>query len=273
VRLRKELTDAGLDAGPDTIAWHLTHHHRSPCRGPRSAAPDPPALVTPSRRSDPSPPTSASKPRCPTRPGSPTSPTTDSPTRRPPRPDVEIISWLDDCTRYALHVSAHPRITTPIVLATFRKPQTSTDPRIHAHRQRHGLHRPTGRPRPRRPQLLRTSNSPTRHRDPEELPPQPPHHLRQGRAVPADDEEVATRPTRPAEHDHRAPGPPRRLRRRVQPPPPAPLPATPRHPATLYDSMPKALPGATATPTPTTGSATTASMVAGAGFEPATSGL
>ena len=30
---------------------------------------------------------------------------------------VEIITWLDDCTRYALHVSAHARITTPIVKA------------------------------------------------------------------------------------------------------------------------------------------------------------
>ena len=27
LRLRKELTDAGLDAGADTIGWHLTHHH------------------------------------------------------------------------------------------------------------------------------------------------------------------------------------------------------------------------------------------------------
>ena len=35
--------------------------------------------------------------------------------------DIEVISWLDDCTRYALHVSAHRRITTPIVLATFRE--------------------------------------------------------------------------------------------------------------------------------------------------------
>ena len=35
--------------------------------------------------------------------------------------EVEIISWLDDCTRYALHVTAHRRITTPIVLSTFRK--------------------------------------------------------------------------------------------------------------------------------------------------------
>jgi transposase InsO family protein len=41
-----------------------------------------------------------------------------------PGADVEIISWLDDCTRYALHVSAHPRVTTPIVLGTFRKALT-----------------------------------------------------------------------------------------------------------------------------------------------------
>ena len=27
VRLRKELADAGLDAGAETIGWHLTHHH------------------------------------------------------------------------------------------------------------------------------------------------------------------------------------------------------------------------------------------------------
>jgi transposase InsO family protein len=38
---------------------------------------------------------------------------------------VEIISWLDDCTRYALHISAHTRITGLIVRASFR--QTVTD--------------------------------------------------------------------------------------------------------------------------------------------------
>ena len=29
LRLRKQLTDAGLDAGADTIGWHLQHHHDS----------------------------------------------------------------------------------------------------------------------------------------------------------------------------------------------------------------------------------------------------
>jgi transposase len=27
IRLRKELAEVGLDAGPDTICWHLRHHH------------------------------------------------------------------------------------------------------------------------------------------------------------------------------------------------------------------------------------------------------
>ena len=33
--------------------------------------------------------------------------------------DVEIISWLDDHSRYLLHISAHPRITGPTVTTTF----------------------------------------------------------------------------------------------------------------------------------------------------------
>ena len=27
LQLREKLASAGLDAGPDTIAWHLAHHH------------------------------------------------------------------------------------------------------------------------------------------------------------------------------------------------------------------------------------------------------
>ena len=46
---------------------------------------------------------------CPTRPGRPTSPTTASPTGT----DVEILTWLDDHSRYALLVTAHRRVTGP----------------------------------------------------------------------------------------------------------------------------------------------------------------
>jgi DNA-binding transcriptional regulator LsrR (DeoR family) len=28
IRLRKQLSEQGLDAGPDTIAWHLRQHHQ-----------------------------------------------------------------------------------------------------------------------------------------------------------------------------------------------------------------------------------------------------
>jgi transposase InsO family protein len=34
--------------------------------------------------------------------------------------DIEILTWLDDCTRYALRVSAHHRVSGPTVLAEFR---------------------------------------------------------------------------------------------------------------------------------------------------------
>nr|WP_254052289.1 hypothetical protein [Aeromicrobium sp. A1-2] len=34
--------------------------------------------------------------------------------------DTEILTWLDDCTRMAIRVTAHHRVTTPIVLAEFR---------------------------------------------------------------------------------------------------------------------------------------------------------
>ena len=36
------------------------------------------------------------------------------------RTDIEILTWLDDCSRYALNITAHPTVTTPIVLAQFR---------------------------------------------------------------------------------------------------------------------------------------------------------
>ena len=121
LQLRKRLTEAGLDAGADTLGWHLTQHHQ----------------VTLSR---------ATINRILTRAGA----VVPEPAKRPkssyvrfqaeqpnetwqsdfthyrltrpdgtPGRDTEIITWLDDHSRYALHISAHPCITAPIVLATF----------------------------------------------------------------------------------------------------------------------------------------------------------
>jgi transposase InsO family protein len=117
IRLRKELAGQGLNAGPQTIAWHLEHHHQvtvSPATISRYLARH--GLVTP------------------------------QPSKRPrssylrfaaEQPnecwqsdfihwqlaggrEIEIVSWLDDHSRLALSVTAHPVITGQVVLATFR---------------------------------------------------------------------------------------------------------------------------------------------------------
>ena len=130
VELRKHLTEAGLDAGPDTIAWHLEHHHRikvSTATVARTLSRQ--GLVDPSPKKRPKSSYIRFQAAMPnetwqsdfthyrlTRPH-------DTPGTRT-GPDTEIITWLDDHARYALHVSAHPRITGPIVLATFRETAT-----------------------------------------------------------------------------------------------------------------------------------------------------
>lgn len=121
--LRKELTEAGLDAGPDTIAWHLAQRHQvhlSVSTVSRTLAREGLVIPEPKKR-----PKSSYHRFAAAMPNECwQSDFTHYWLRRPdgtPVAETEIISWLDDCTRYALHVSAHRRVTTPIVLATFRE--------------------------------------------------------------------------------------------------------------------------------------------------------
>jgi transposase len=70
VELRRTLTERGLDAGPETIGWHLQRHHGeivsvSTIRRHLIAA----GLIEPAPRNGRSRPTSGSKPSCPTRHG------------------------------------------------------------------------------------------------------------------------------------------------------------------------------------------------------------
>ena len=117
VRLRKELTEQGLDAGPDTIAWHLAHHHQvtvSPATAARYLAAS--GLVVPEPRKRPK----SSYIRF----------AAEQPnecwqadfTHYPLAggTGTEILTWLDDHSRYALSVTAWNRVTGPIVLSTFR---------------------------------------------------------------------------------------------------------------------------------------------------------
>jgi transposase InsO family protein len=121
LRLRKQLAEAGHDAGADTIAWHLAQHHQL-----RVAR--------------------ATVHRILTRHGA----VVPQPKKRPkssyirfqaalpnqcwqadfthyrltnldgtPGTDAEILSWLDDCSRYLLSITAHRRVTGPTVLSSF----------------------------------------------------------------------------------------------------------------------------------------------------------
>jgi transposase InsO family protein len=118
IELRARLASKGLDAGPHTIAWHLEHHHglivsaASIHRHLRAAG-----LVTPQPQKRPK----SSYIRF----------AAEQPNERwqadfthwwlADGTHVEILNWLDDHARYALSVTAHHRITGPIVLAEFRK--------------------------------------------------------------------------------------------------------------------------------------------------------
>ncbi len=123
VELREKLSATGLDAGPDTIVWHLAHHYEiTVSRATVARHLTRTGLVIPEPNKRPK--SSfirfeASMPnecwqadfthyrltRPDGRPGS----------------DSEVLSWLDDCSRYALRVTAHVRVTGPIVLTEFRK--------------------------------------------------------------------------------------------------------------------------------------------------------
>ncbi|MCX6401005.1 MAG: IS481 family transposase [Propionibacteriales bacterium] len=122
IELRNNLTARGLDAGPDTIAWHLTQHHDITISvATISRYLTRAGLVVPEPKKKPKSSYIRFQAQMPNE-------TWQSDFTHYPLTDtttfpkgIEIITWLDDCTRYALHVSAHRAITTPIVTATFRK--------------------------------------------------------------------------------------------------------------------------------------------------------
>ena len=116
--LRDKLSSAGLDAGPETIAWHLAQHHQiTVSRATIARTLARAGLVTPEPKKRPK----SSYIRFEAKMPNETWQSDFTHYRLTTGADVEIISWLDDCTRYALHVSAYTRITGPIVTRTFRE--------------------------------------------------------------------------------------------------------------------------------------------------------
>ncbi|MGW4424933.1 IS481 family transposase [Streptosporangium sp. NPDC004631] len=122
VRLRKELTGQGLDAGPDTIAWHLRHHHRhTVSRATISRYLTRHGLVTPEPKKRPR----SSYIRFQAAQPNETWQADFTHYRLTDGTDTEILTWLDDHSRYALHISAWPRVTGPVVRDTFRHAVTA----------------------------------------------------------------------------------------------------------------------------------------------------
>ncbi len=117
VQLRTQLTAGGHDAGPDTIAWHLTQHHGVTVSAATiSRHLTKAGLVVPEPKKKPR----SSYIRFEAGMPNETWQSDFTHYRLVDRTDVEILTWLDDCTRYALGITAHRAVTTPIVLATFQ---------------------------------------------------------------------------------------------------------------------------------------------------------
>jgi len=126
LELREKLTATGLDAGPDTIRWHLEHHHSiAVSKATISRYLAKAGLVVPDPKKKPKSSYIRFQAEMPNETWQ--ADFTHYRLRRPdgrpdgrPGADTEILTWLDDCSRYALSVTVHPRVTGPIVLATFR---------------------------------------------------------------------------------------------------------------------------------------------------------
>jgi transposase len=121
LRLRKELIGQGHDAGADTLRWHLRqHHHLTVSRATIHRILVRAAAVTPAPQKRPR----SSWIRFEAEQPNETwqSDFTHYRLTHPdgrPGADVEVITWLDDHSRMALHISAHRRITAHVVHATF----------------------------------------------------------------------------------------------------------------------------------------------------------
>lgn len=118
VNLRAELTKQGLDAGPVTIQWHLQQHHDitvsvSTIRRRLLAA----GLIEPAPRKRPK----SSYTRFQAALPNETWQSDFTHIWLANGSDTETITWIDDHSRYALHVSAHKRVTGDIVRDTFNE--------------------------------------------------------------------------------------------------------------------------------------------------------
>ena len=118
VNLRKDLTDAGLDAGPHTIAWHLSNRHDitvSSATIRRRLLERGFIIPTPKKRPK------SSYIRFEAEVPNETWQSDFFHWRLADGTDTEVLTWLDDHARYALAITAFRRVTGKAVVATFRE--------------------------------------------------------------------------------------------------------------------------------------------------------
>src|SRR5690606_30172729 len=117
VNLRANLHERGLDNGPATIAWHLHHHHGvSVSRATIARTLTRQGLVEPAPKKRPR----SSYIRFEAALPNETWQSDFTHWRLADGTDAEILTFLDDCSRCALSVTVHQRVTGPIVLEAFR---------------------------------------------------------------------------------------------------------------------------------------------------------
>jgi transposase InsO family protein len=117
-RLRKELSDQGLDAGPHTICWHLEHHHKkklSPATVHRILARHDHLTPEPKKRPK------SSYLRFEAELPNETWQTDFTHVRLADGKDVEVLNFLDDHSRMHLAAVAFTRVTGSAVVTTFRE--------------------------------------------------------------------------------------------------------------------------------------------------------
>jgi transposase InsO family protein len=116
VQLRGELVARGLDAGADTIAWHLATHHDivvSPATIYRTLRRAGMTKVEPKKRPK------SSYIRFQADLSNEMWQGDFTHWRLADGSDVEILCWIDDHSRYAITITAHRRVTGRIVVETF----------------------------------------------------------------------------------------------------------------------------------------------------------
>lgn len=117
VALRRQLVTQGLDAGADTIGWHLEHHHNiTVSRATIYRILKRRGLITPAPKKKPR----SSYIRFAAVQPNETWQSDVTHHRLADGTDAEILTWLDDHSRYALSVTAHSVVTGSIVVDTFR---------------------------------------------------------------------------------------------------------------------------------------------------------